>query len=185
MRMSPLHHKWANDVEFCGMDEYFETGCHCPVEPCARNCPSSVVYHGSAGRLHCVFLVCFCCWGWCKHDFLHVAYVIIDNLCFALVLEGYPSVVIDVDYNDVVFYGMDEYFWNGVSLSGRTVHTDLSELGCVSRFNGVTSLFFLGLFLLFRMMQAWFFACGMCDHWQSSFCFSLWRIPVGCDRCGL
>ena len=39
-----------------------------------------------------------------------MAYVIIDNLRFALVFEGYPSVVIDVDYNDVVFYGMDEYF---------------------------------------------------------------------------
>ena len=38
-----------------------ETGCHCPVEPCARNCPSSVVYHGSTGRLHCSFLLCFCC----------------------------------------------------------------------------------------------------------------------------
>ena len=42
--------------------------------------------------------------------FLHVAYVINDNLRFVLVFEGYPSVVIDVDYNDVVFYGMDEYF---------------------------------------------------------------------------
>ena len=39
-----------------------------------------------------------------------MAYVIIDNLPIALVFEGYPSVVIDVDYNDVVFYGMDEYF---------------------------------------------------------------------------
>ena len=67
-----------------------------------------VVYHGSPGRLHCVLLICFCCLGWCKHDFLHVAYVIID--AFRLVFEGYPSVVIDVDYNDVVFYGMGEYF---------------------------------------------------------------------------
>ena len=48
----------------------FETGCHCPVEPCARNCPSSVVYHGSAGRLHCGFLICQCCLRWCEHDFL-------------------------------------------------------------------------------------------------------------------
>ena len=56
-------------------------------------------------------------------NFLHVAYVIIDNLRFALVFEGYPSVVIDVDYNDVVFYGMDEYFWKGVSsYSGYNVH---------------------------------------------------------------
>ena len=47
----------------------FETGCHCPVEPCTRICPSSVVYHGSTGRLHCVFLICFCCLRWCKHDF--------------------------------------------------------------------------------------------------------------------
>ena len=88
----------------------FEMGCHCPVEPCARICPSSVVYHGSTGRLHCVFLICFCCLGWCKHDILHVAYVIIDAFRFALVFEEYPSVVIDVDYIDVVFYRMDEYF---------------------------------------------------------------------------
>ena len=89
----------------------FEMGCHCLVEPCTRICPSSVVYRGSRGRLHCVFLICFCCSGWCKQVFfLHVAYVIIDNLRFVLVFEGYPSVVIDVDYNDVVFYGMDEYF---------------------------------------------------------------------------
>ena len=37
----------------------FETGRHCLVEPCARICPSSVVYHGSTGRLRCVFLICF------------------------------------------------------------------------------------------------------------------------------
>ena len=72
-----------------------------------------------------------------------------------------------------------------MSLSGRTVRTDLSELGCVSRFNGATSLWFLDLFLFFRMVQACFFTCGICDHWRSSFCFSVWRIPVGCDRCGL
>ena len=34
--------------------------------------------------------------------------MIID--AFRLVFEGYPSVVIDVGYNDVVFYGMGEYF---------------------------------------------------------------------------
>ena len=55
------------------------------------------MYHGSMGRLHCGFLICFCCLGWCKHDFLHVAYVIIDALRFAFVFEGYSSVVIDVD----------------------------------------------------------------------------------------
>ena len=48
-----------------------------------------------------------------------------------------------------------------------------------------TSLWFLDLFLLFRMVQAWFFTRGICDHWRSSFYFSVWRIPVGCDRCGL
>ena len=69
-----------------------------------------------------------------------------------------------MDYNDVVFYGMDELMLNGMSLSGRTVRTDLSELGCVSRFNGADSLCFLGLFLLSRMVQAWFLACGICDH---------------------
>ena len=74
-----------------------ETGCHCLVEPCTRICPSSVVYQGSMGRLHCGFLICFCCLGWCKLDFLHVAYVIIDTLRFALVFERYPSVVLDVD----------------------------------------------------------------------------------------
>ena len=42
--------------------------------------------------------------------FLHVAYVIVDAFRFASLFEGYPSVVIDVDYNDVVLYGMDEYF---------------------------------------------------------------------------
>ena len=55
------------------------------------------MYHGSMGRLHCGFLICFCCLGRCKRDFLHVAYVIIDTLRFALVFEGYPSVVIVVD----------------------------------------------------------------------------------------
>ena len=47
-----------------------------------------------------------------------------------------------------------------MSLSGRTVRTDLSELGCVSRFNGATSLCFLDLFLVVAMVQAWFFCCG-------------------------
>ena len=61
-----------NDVVFYGMGEYFETGCHCPVEPCARNCPSSVVYHGSTGRLHCVFLICLYSLRWCKRDFFIV-----------------------------------------------------------------------------------------------------------------
>ena len=74
-----------------------ETGCHCLLEPCTRICPSSVVYHGSMGRLHCGFLICFCCLGWCKLDFLHVACVIVDTLRFALVFERYPSVVLDVD----------------------------------------------------------------------------------------
>ena len=37
------------------------------------------------------------------------------------------------------------------------MHTELSELGCVSRFNGATLLCFLDLLLLFTEVQAWFY----------------------------
>ena len=105
---------------------------------------------------------------------------------FCLVFEGYPSVVIDVDYNDVVFYGMGEYFWNGVSLSGRTVRTELSELGCVSWFNGATSLCFLDLFIFFAMVQAWFFYCGgfesvLLRFWGSDY---FWLLAGGGEMWG-
>ena len=70
-------------------ENIFETGCHCPVEPCAWNCPSSVVYHGSTGRLHCVFLICLYSLRWCKHDFFYCG--------------GFESVLLR-------FWGSD-YFW--------------------------------------------------------------------------
>ena len=45
-------------------------------------------------------------------------------------------------------------FETGCHCPVETGRTDLSELGCVSRFNGATSLCFLDLFLLFAMVQA-------------------------------
>ena len=149
-----------------------EVGWHCLVEPCARIFPSSVVYHGSTGRLHCVFLICFCWLGWCKHDFSHMAYAIIDAFRFALVFEGYQSVVIDVDYNDVVFYGMDEYFWNGVSLSGRNgAHGTVLARLCITVQRGDFIAFSWFVFIV-------------CDG-ASMFFFLLWLIwirPVEISR---
>ena len=56
MRLGPLHLMILNSMAWMNI---CEMGCHCLVEPCTWICPSSVMYHGSTERLHCVYFDLF------------------------------------------------------------------------------------------------------------------------------